>query len=67
MAKLSYEKDVKPLAELLQVDFNKKRDGKIQIDSSGAYWGLKLGGKDVYNGTLREVYCYLLGMQEFIK
>ena len=63
MAKLNYDRDVKPL--MREVDA--KIDAKLSIRNVDIKWLLYMNQDNVYEGTLREVYCYLLGMQKMLE
>lgn len=75
MAKLNYERDVKPLIKTLQDQFKAARGAHLIMgvspDNISKYTvsQLWLNGnkKDVLcEGTLRECYCFLKGMAEFL-
>ena len=59
MAKLNYDRDVKPLVKAVKASCGEE----IKIRNLVDKWQLHIGETQVYEGTLREVYCYLLGMQ----
>lgn len=63
MAKLNYDRDVKPL--MREVDA--KIDAKLSIRNVDTKWLLYMNQDNAYEGTLREVYCYLLGMQKMLE
>ena len=58
MAKLNYDKDVKNLVNRV----NELIEGKVEIRSKVDTWVLLCNKAAVYEGTLREIYCYLKGM-----
>lgn len=66
MAKLNYEKDVRPLVAELQRQFFAARNKKIIVKNQNEKWQLYFDTDQIYDGTLREVYCYLTGMSEFL-
>ena len=74
MAKLNYERDVRPLAKKLQSQFKAARGAELSIGASpddatkwAVYQKWTNGNKDVIcEGTLRECYCFLNGMAEFL-
>lgn len=71
MAKLNYERDVQPLVKKMNKQFKAARgcdlgirqdDTKFEVTQTGSK------GTDVLiNGTLRECYSFLLGMNEFLE
>lgn len=62
MAKLNYDRDVRPLMK----EVDAKVDPKLSIRNVDIKWLLYMDQEMVYEGTLREVYCYLLGMQRIL-
>lgn len=63
MAKLNYDRDVRPLMKLVDA----KVDAKLSIRNVDIKWMLYMDAEMVYEGTLREVYCYLLGMHKILE
>lgn len=74
MAKLNYDRDVRPLVKKMQSQFKAARGAELIVGSSSddptkwaVYQKWSNGNKDVLcDGTLRECYCFLNGMAEFL-
>ena len=64
MAKLSYTRDVKPLALTVQnnIDRVSGRHRSILIHNLNDTYSMTLDGAIMATGTLREVYNFLMGM-----
>ena len=63
MAKLNYDRDVKPVA----VKLKKLYDGKVELKSKVDKYVLLVDEEVVSDGTLREAYCYMLGMLKILE
>lgn len=63
MAKLNYDRDVKGLV----VKLKKLYDGKVELKSKVDKYVLIIDDETVSDGTLREAYCYILGMLKVLE
>ncbi len=63
MAKLNYERDVKPLARHIDSLYDKSVAIRNVVDG----WCLFIDNNQIYCGTLRECFCYLKGMEKVLK
>lgn len=67
MAKLNYDRDVKGLEKSVNTDYQKLCNKEVKVHEGIDKWELWIGGENTYIGTLREVYCQLLGMSRVLK
>jgi len=63
MAKLNYERDVKPLAKSIELSYGIK----VTVREVVSGWSLYINDGLVYSGTLRECYCFVMGMQNILE
>lgn len=68
--RLNYDRDVKPLVNKLQKPFEEAKGSKLQMRSTNDKWYIyrvrHYGQDELCSGTLRECYCFLLGMEEIL-
>lgn len=70
MAKLNYDRDVKTLVNKLQDSYKNSTGYKLQVREAADKWVVNSinnsASAELCRGTLRECYCFLLGIQEII-
>lgn len=69
--RLTYDKDVKPLINKIQPQFKAGRGATLDVRNVNNIWYVNqiwgtAGQDNLCKGTLRECYCFLLGLAEFL-